>query len=183
MEKKLYTAVLVFIACILLIAVAFPAEKKVYNLNDVSFATKQSTTLYFKNTRAFYYAMAENQEAGFDVYRYGKCTKDDSVAYLNFILIHNWRGDEVYVFTEPSQALLNKGPVEVTVGDSVWKYDKTTMNSEDQYHFAAAVFTALMAEKPITMGNEQRNLFGTADNQKANFTVLEDYFKWVYKYR
>jgi hypothetical protein len=183
MEKKLYKGVLIFIGFILLIAVAFPAKKKIYDLNDVSFEAKQSTTLYFKNTRAFYYAMAENQEAGFDVYRYGKCLKDDSVAYLNFILIHNWRGDEAYVFTEPSKALLEKGPIQVTVGDTTWIYDKTTMNNEAQYQFAAATFTALMAEKPVQINNDQTNLFGTKENQKANLTVLEDYFKWVYKYR
>ena len=54
MEKKLYTGVLIFIGLILVLAIAFPAEKKVYDLDEVSFETKQSTTLYFKNTRAFY---------------------------------------------------------------------------------------------------------------------------------
>lgn len=181
MEKKLYKGVLIFIGFILVIAVAFPAKKKVYNLDEISFETKQSTTLYFKNTRAFYYAMAENQEAGFEVYRYGKCLKIDTMAYLNFILIHNWRVDEAYIFTEPSKKLLEKGPVEVAIGDSIWVFDKTTMNNEAQYSFAAASFKALLAEKPITIGSQ--NLFGTIENQKANLTVLEDYFKWVYKYR
>lgn len=183
MEKKIYKGVAIFIGFILLLAVAFPAEKKVYDLDEVSFEAKQSTTLYFKNTRAFYYAMAENGEAGFNVYRYGKCLKDSTTSYLNFILIHNWRSDEAYIFTEPSKALLAQGAVEVSVGDSTWIYNKASMNNESQYRFAAAAFTALMAEKPITINNNQTNLFGTIENQKANLTVLEDYFKWVYKYR
>ncbi len=183
MEKKLYKGVLIFVGLILVIALAFPAEKKVYNLEEVSFKTKQSTTLYFKNTRAFYYAMAENTEAGFDVYRYWRCLKADSLEYLNFILIHNWRSDEAYVFTEPSKALLARGPVKITVGDSTWVFDKSTMNNEQQYRFAAATFTALLADQPVLLSDRKEDLFGTPENRKANLTVLEDYFKWVYKYR
>ena len=182
MEKKIYKGVLIFIGLILVISLAFPAEKKVYDLSERSFATKKSTTLYFKNTRAFYYAQAEMPEAGFDVYRYSKCLKADTGAYLNFILVHNWRADEVYIITEPSKTLLAKGMVQVTVGDTTLNYNKTAMNNEQQYDFAAQVFLALLENKPVLIEGKKR-LFGSLDNQDANLTVLEDYFRWVYKYR
>ena len=183
MEKKLKTIVVIFISIVLLLAFLFPAKKKIYDLENRSFAAQQSTTLFFKNTRAFYYWGQDMPEAGFTVYRYGKCLQADSLAYLNFMIVHNWRADEVYIATEPSQALLDLGPVEITAGDTQLVFEKNKMNNEDQYDFAAAIFTALLEKEPVLIRNTEQTLFGTAVNGDANLTVLEDYFKWVYKYR
>lgn len=183
MEKNIKKWVLLFVCAILLLAFLFPAQKKIYNLHQCSFNTQQSTTLFFKNTRAFYYAASDLLEAGFTVYRYGKCTRVDTGIYLNFILVHNWRANQVYIATEPSRTLLAHGPIEILVGDSTVKFDKSRMNNEDQYQFAALVFEALLGKKPISLAKNGKNIFGNAANAKANQTVLEDYFRWVYKYR
>ena len=183
MEKKLISAVLVFVVGLLLLAFLFPSKKEVYNIEQHSFAAMQSTTLYFKNTRAFYYGLTEMDEAGFNVYRFGKTLKTDTSAYLNFILVHNWRADEVYVATEPSPEFLAMGPVDVLLGDTTFTFNKAAMNNEAQYDFAAVVFLALLKQKEVRFSDSNKNIFGNTANQDANFTVLEDYFKWVYKYR
>ena len=183
MEKKLKILVVIFVSAVLLLAFLFPARKKVYDLEKRTFSTQKSTTLYFKNTRAFYYWGQEMPEAGLTVYRYGKCLHSDSLAYLNFIIVHNWRADEVYIATEPSKALLDAGPVTIRIGDALFPFHKETMNNEVQYDLAAAIFNALLSDKPIILEQTGENLFGTAANQEANLTVLEDYFKWIYKYR
>jgi hypothetical protein len=183
MEKKILQGGVGFIITVLVLAFLFAGEKKVYSLYDRSFAAQQSTTLFFKNTRAFYYALEELPEAKMNVYRFGETTKSDTGIYLNFILVHNWMTDEVFVITEPSAALLALGEVAIQIGDSTHMFNKTTMNNEAQYDFAARVFEALLADKPVTLVAQKQNLFGTADNQIANQQVLEDYFRWVYKYR
>lgn len=183
MEKKLKTLVVIFVSAVLLLALLFPAKKQVYNLSERSFSAQNSTTLYFKNTRAFYYWGQDLPEAGFTVYRFGKCLRSDSLAYLNFIIVHNWRADEVYIATEPSKNMLNSGPTKIRIGDNIFHFEKETMNNEAQYDFAAAIFKALLADEAITFVQTGENLFGTAANQDANLTVLEDYFKWIYKYR
>jgi hypothetical protein len=183
MEKKLYTGVLIFIGLVLIIALAFPAKKQAYDLDVLSFSSKSSTTLYFKNTRAFYYALEEMPEAGFDVFRFGKTNRRDTGTFRNFILVHNWRADEVYIVTEPTTALRGLGPVLINVGDTTLLFDKTAMNNELQYAFAAKVFEVLLQKKPVTLKETGKNLFGDAENQDANLTVLEDYFRWIYKYR
>jgi len=183
MEKKLRQAFIGFIIIVVVLAFLFAGEKKLHNLHQRSFTAQRSTTLFFKNTRAFYYGVEELPEAKMNVYRFGETTKSDTGIYLNFILVHNWITDEVFVITEPSAALLALGEVAIQIGDSTHMFNKTTMNNEAQYDFAARVFVALLADKPVTLVAQKQNLFGTADNQSANQKVLEDYFRWVYKYR
>lgn len=183
MEKKILRIAVIFVALVVGLSFLFPAEKKLHNLRERSFGALQSTTLFFKNTRAFYYGAEELPEAAFTIYRYGETTQTDTGVYLNFIIVHNWRADEVYIATEPSKAFLALGEQRIFIGDTSYLFNKTAMNNEAQYDFAALVFEALLAEKPITYGSARRNIFGTADNLDANFTVLEDYFRWVYKYR
>jgi hypothetical protein len=183
MEKKLYKFVFILVAIALALAFLFPAERKAYNLENTSFDAQQSTTLFFKNTRAFYYGLEEMPEAGFDVYRYGKTTQADTGIFLNFIIVHNWRTNEVYIVTEPSTAFLNLCPVTITFGDSTFLFDKSVMNNNAQFEFAAKVFLALLENVPVKLKERNTAIFGSDENQSANLTVLKDYFRWVYKYR
>ena len=183
MEKKLYKFIFIVVGAILGLAMLFPAEKKIYNLENISFDAQQSTTLFFKNTRAFYYGLEEMPEAGFNIYRYSKTIKSDNGLFLNFIIVHNWRANEVYIVTEPSSALLAIGQVEMNIGDSIFLFDKNAMNNNAQYEFAANIFLALLNNEPIKFAETNTSIWGTEENQSANLTVLKDYFRWIYKYR
>ena len=177
------TSVLIFVGLLLGIAMLFPAKKKTYNLETPSFTAQNSTSLYFKNVRSFYYGVEELPEAGFNVYRFGESNSADKGVYLNFIIAHNWRGGEVYIATEPSEALIAMGEIDIRIGNKIVRFEKSTMNNEEQYRFAAAVFLALIEGKTVTLANTNTSIFGSLANQDANLTVLKDYFKWLYKYR
>jgi hypothetical protein len=183
MEKIISRITVVFVVFVVVLSFLLPPAKRLHNLHERSFDALQSTTLFFTNTRAFYYDAEEMPEAGINIYRFGETLKTDTGAYLNFSLVHNWRTSQVYVITEPSADFLNLGEQTVWVGDTSFTFNKTAMNYEAQYDFAAYVYEALLAKKTVTYGAKKQNLFGTNNNQAANLTVLEDYFRWVYKYR
>lgn len=183
MEKIISRITIVFVVLVVVLSFLLPPAKRLHNLHEPSFDALQSTTLFFTNTRAFYYDIEEMPEAGINIYRFSETLKIDTGAYLNFSLVHNWRTSQVYVITEPSADFLKLGEQRVWVGDTSFSFNKSDMNYVAQYDFAAYVFEALLAEKPISFGAEQRNLFDNTENEAANFRVLEDYFRWIYKYR
>ena len=183
MEKIISRITVVFVLLIVVLSFLLPPANKLHNLHEPSFDALQSTTLFFTNTRAFFYDVEEMPEAGINIYRFSETSKTDTTAYLNFSLVHNWRTSQVYVITEPSTDFLKLGEQTVWVGDTSFAFNKSDMNYEAQYDFAAYVFEALLADKPVTFGMQKQNLFGNSENEAANFTVLEDYFRWVYKYR
>lgn len=183
MEKIISRIAIVFVVLIVVLSFLLPPAKRLHNLHERSFDALQSTTLFFTNTRAFYYDAEEMPEAGVNIYRLSETWQTDTAAYLNFSLVYNWRTSQVYVNTEPSADFLLLGEQTVWVGDTTFTFNKSDMNYEAQYDFAAHVFAALLAKKQITFGVEKRNIFGSNENEAANFTVLEDYFRWVYKYR
>lgn len=183
MEKKLVSVVLVGVGLLLGLAMLFPAKKKTYDVEIASFEAQNNTSIYFKNVRAFYYGLEDLPDAGLSVYRFGETTKSDTGIYLNFIIVHNWRASEVYIATEPSKAMLALGETDIAVGDKTLRFEKSSMNNEAQYHFAASIFMALLENKAVTLANTNKSIFGNLGNEDANFTVLKDYFKWLYKYR
>ena len=182
MNKGLTRGLLLFIGAILLLAFLFPYQPKAKNLNELTFDTQSNSELFFTNTRAFYYDLEDMSEAGFKVYHFGNLLAADTVAYINFYIVHNWRQSEAYIMIEPSALLAAKDSFSIQTKDTAIGISLSQMNNANHYRVGAIIFQSLLDKSPVFLNNTNQNIFGTANNEQQNFKVLKDYFKLIGKY-
>jgi hypothetical protein len=76
----------------------FGPKGRVISIEDVSFKTNQSSELYFKNMRSYFYDIEEHEESGYLMYRLG--SRDIHSNKLSFVILRNWKMGESYILIE-----------------------------------------------------------------------------------
>ena len=103
MKNQLHRFFVFFIGTLFVFIVLFslfgPQGKKI-DLKEVSFSTNNSSTLFFKNMRSYFYDKEERTDAKFDLFRIGSREKDSLQNKISFVLIHNWLMNECYIRAE-----------------------------------------------------------------------------------
>ena len=92
MKNELQKWFLYFVGATLLFIITysiFGPKAKQINLQEIAFTSTNSSELYFKNMRSYFYDKEEREDARFMLYRIG--SRNDA---LSFILVNNWLMDE-----------------------------------------------------------------------------------------
>lgn len=169
---------LIMIVGLTLFAVFGPQGKKI-DLKEIGFDTSQSTELYFKNVRAYFYDREIDSASSFNIYRINSRNRD-GVSDIQIGLLHNWRMSQCYVLLESEKYDLNGEEVFLVKSDSTISLSLPS-NSELHYRFAATLFESLSAEQEfeLRVGDKPLEL---SESQKTSLKQsLKDYFKLVGK--
>jgi hypothetical protein len=158
-----------------------PTAKKI-DLAEVNFTTTESATLYFKNMRAYFYDLEEEEKSGFNIYRIG--SREEGNSKLHFMIVQNWKMNEAYIMAESDLLDLESSPLQIiSRTDQSDTLILEAADAESNYIFAGQLFTALERDASFAiLGNNYEEAIDEAQI-KSMKTSLKDYFKWVGKLR
>ena len=150
------------------------------NLNEINFKTTESSEIYFRNLRAYFYDKEERQDANYLLYRINSREIDSTKNKLNFVLVNNWLIDESYIIAE---GLNKEGLISCKADNADVKIQLAAADNEANYIFAAQLFETLSKKIPIYLINGTDTIAFTQAEQVSLKTTLKDYFKLVGKVR
>ncbi|MDA9072160.1 hypothetical protein N9J85_00560 [bacterium] len=178
MKNELQKWFLYFVGATLLFIITysiFGPKAKQINLQEIAFTSTNSSELYFKNMRSYFYDKEEREDARFMLYRIG--SRNDA---LSFILVNNWLMDESYIIVESKY---DNFSVE-------WHYENETgivkldgENNRAHYVFAAELFEQLDRKADLWLLNSATKIPFSEEEKASLLTTLKDYFKLVGKLR
>lgn len=158
----------------------FGPKGRSISIEEVSFQTNQSSELYFKNMRSYFYDMEEHKESDYLMYRLGSRALDSNK--LSFVILRNWKMSEAYILLE-SDIIEKENEeflIETSSGDTIRLKGP---DSESQYIFAAQLYSELSKGLSATIIQNEQRLDFTESELKSLKTSLKDYFKLVGKLR
>lgn len=164
---------------ILLFALFGPQGKKI-NLKEIEFTTTNSSELYFKNIRAYFYDKEEKEDAKFFLYRINSREKDSSQLKLHFLLVHNWLLNECYLIAEPRNIDFE---IEWNYEDEFGTIRLNGENNRAHFIFGAELFEQLNRDADIRLVAAGTKKDFTEEEKSSLKTSLQDYFKLVGKLR
>ena len=173
-------AMLVIVICF---AIFQPAKK--INLQEVDFTTTQSSELYFKNMRSYFYDKTEHETANFKIYRLGSREEDSSKNKLSFMLLSNWLQSECYIMAESGVVNLKEDQLQIRYAhqDSSGVLLLTDFDSYGNYVFAAHLYEQLDKNATIQLKHSKKWIAFSESEKKSLKKSLSDYFKLVGKLR
>jgi len=169
----------IMLLLLILYAVFGPSTKKI-SLEEVSFKTTQSSELYFKNIRSYFYNKEEHKESGFHLYSLKSLEENGSP--LSFVILQNWMMSEAYIMLETGSTDELTTPFTIEIEEE----QQLVLNAEDsyaQYVFAAQVFTALENDMDLRLKQKDVVIYISERDKKALHKSLGDYFRLVGKIR
>jgi len=187
--KRVFIAWFVFMVVIL--AFTMP-ESRPIDLDEVSFHTTESSELYFKNVRSFFYEIWDDPKSGFVHYRIKSRNGDSLVPSINFMILNNWRFDEAYVMAEGNGALSTLEGLTLSIvtpeDSSTFTFDRFT--NYEHWMTAGRVYMALRDDRSRfwlsgpqgnALGREALKIYTESEERKSLRKTLGDYFKLVGK--
>jgi hypothetical protein len=162
---------------LLALALLFPPKKTEVDLEGVHFSTANSSKMYFKNVRSYYYRIQEDKQSGFVLYRHKGFSYPENTDGMRLMIVENWREDEAYLFFEFSDdesAFFLK----VATSDSLMPLNQ--VNTTLLYQSGKALYQAASKGQSHEVFSE----FGISlplpterRYQRALQATLEDYFR------
>ena len=187
MQSKLKKWFLYWIVAMLAIVICFsiflPVKK--INLEEVNFSTTQSSELYFKNMRAYFYNQSVHEEANFTLYRISSRETDTTKNKLSFLIISNWLQSEYYIMAESGISDLSNNSLKISYenSDSSGVINLLEPNSYANYVFAAKLYFQIEKNAVLKI-NQQNGWIQFSESEKKSLKkTLKDYFKLVGKLR
>lgn len=174
----------IFFMAVIILVVAFFFPTKKIDLATIDFQTKSSSSLYFKNMRAYFYDMEELSDGQLKLYRIGSREKDSSLNKLNFLLVNNWRQEECYIMAESSLSSYPETPLylKCIVNDQNSELiSLSDADSQANYRFAAKLYEHLSSNHQVYLKQDGNWLAFNESEKKSLKRSLKDYFKWVGK--
>ena len=173
-------AMLVIVICF---AIFQPAKK--INLQAVDFSTFQSSELYFKNMRSYFYDKTAHEAANFKIYRIGSREKDSTKNKLSFMLLSNWLQSECYIMAESGFVDLEEQELYISYehADSSGTFFLSDADSYGHYVFAAHLYEQLDKNATIRLKHAKGWTTFSESEKKSLKKTLGDYFKLVGKLR
>ncbi|MEM1137815.1 MAG: hypothetical protein AAGI07_18405, partial [Bacteroidota bacterium] len=127
-----------------------PNRKKKVDPEIRKYGTTDSSELFFKNMRQYYYDLENKGEAGLHLFRLKDRVLAQEHPIINLSIIFNWRNDEAYLYMEPNNFFSDT--TEFTI---IWKdvanqkegaYHFLKGNRDTYFTFAAQVYNSILAE-------------------------------------
>lgn len=183
MKSELGRIFLYFLGAVFIFIVLFalfgPQGKKI-NLKEIEFTTTNSSELYFKNIRSYFYDKEEINDANFLLYRIKSREKDSIKINLQFLLVHNWLLNECYLIAETHHPGLQ---VEWEYDDEFGTIKLNGENNRAHFIFGAELFEQLDRDADIRLVNAGSKKEFSQEERSSLKTSLKDYFKLVGKLR
>lgn len=178
MKNELQRAFVYFLAAIVvmvsLYALFGPQGKKI-NLKEIDFTTSNSSRLYFKNMRSYFYAIEEKKQAKFELYR---LKSSDSL--FRFVIVSNWLMDESYVIAESNYKTFT---LEWSNSKQTGSLEIKGETNRAHYIFAAELFEQLERKSQLWLISKDSKVKLSEEQKTSLKTSLRDYFKLVGKLR
>lgn len=184
MLNKLQIYFLGFIFFIVLLVVCFaifvPSQSSIH-LEEIKFSTSQSSRLYFKNLRSYYYEKDEVEKPGFILHQY----KSDGEENLRFLIVDNWKHDEAYIIAESAIVNIDEEILQImwTRGNESDTISLKELDAEAHYVFAAQLYDKLLQEGELAIIKKTDSFLFTGNEKKSLKITLKDFFKLVEKVR
>lgn len=181
----------VFIAWfgLMVVVLAFTMpESRPIDLEEVSFQTTESSELYFKNVRSYFYEIWDDPKSGFVHYRIKSRNKDSLKPTINFLLLNNWRFDEAYIMAEGNDALstLEGLTLSIATSEDSSSYTFDNFTNYEHWMLSGRIYMALRDDrsrfwlsgpKSNASGREALEVFTEGEDRKSLKKTLRDYFK------
>lgn len=173
-------SMLIIVICF---AIFQPAKK--INLQAIDFTTTQSSELYFKNMRSYFYDKTDHDAANFKIYRIGSREKDSTKNKLSFMLLSNWLQSECYVMAESGLVDLKEEGLKLSYEhpDSSGTLLLSNLDSYGHYVFAAKLHEQLDKNAALYLKHSTNWIEFSESEKKSLKKTLSDYFKLVGKLR
>lgn len=174
---------------IMVVVLAFTMpESRPIDLEEVSFHTTESSEMYFKNVRSYFYEIWDDPKSGFVHYRIKSRNQNPAVPSINFLILHNWRFDEAYVMLEPNEALSTAQGLSlsvVTSSDSL-SFPLGDFTNYEHWMTSGRIYMALREDDSRfwlseSDGNRKVTLYLDGEERKSLKKTLRDYYKLVGK--
>ncbi|QTN38931.1 hypothetical protein HZ996_07185 [Cryomorphaceae bacterium] len=174
---------------IMVVVLAFTMpESRPIDLEEVSFHTTESSEMYFKNVRSYFYEVWDDPKSGFVHYRIKSRNQNPAVPSINFLILHNWRFDEAYVMLEPNEALSSAQGLSlsvVTSSDSL-SFALGDFTNYEHWMTSGRIYMALREDDSRfwlsdSEGNRKVALYLDGEERKSLKKTLRDYYKLVGK--
>ncbi len=174
---------------IMVVVLAFTMpESRPIDLEEVSFHTTESSEMYFKNVRSYFYEVWDDPKSGFVHYRIKSRNQNPAGPSINFLILHNWRFDEAYVMLEPNEALSTAQGLSlsvVTSSDSL-SFPLGDFTNYEHWMTSGRIYMALREDDSRfwlseSDGNRKVTLYLDGEERKSLKKTLRDYYKLVGK--
>lgn len=157
-------------------------DKRPEKIDLVGFTTTESSELYFKNVRSFYYQTADEGEGIFEVYRLESLFSTPGHK-LPFALYNNWRSNEAFVRLDT--AFIKVADYDFIVIDSSNVRMDTLlfpeMTNESQYLFAKEVYKNLDSGRKVGFYRSDSTYWMLESTANSVKRTLTDYFRLLDK--
>jgi len=167
---------------VVLFGIFGPTAKQI-DMQEISYTTTESSILYFKNMRAYFYDKEEDQQSGYTLYRIDS-RAEEGKSNLHFIIVHNWRLNEAYLMAESDLVDLDHQRIAVVTKSK--KLDTVKLkgfDAEAHYRFAAGLFEAIENKEELSIFRANKEVLLSQAEIKSLKKSLSDYFKLVGKLR
>lgn len=171
------------LAIVICFAIFQPAKK--IDLQAVDFTTTQSSELYFKNMRSYFYDKTDHDAANFKIYRIGSREIDSTKNKLSFMLLSNWLQSECYVMAESGLVDFKEENIQLNYKhpDSSGTLLLSDHDNYSHYVFAAKLYEQLDKNAALYLKHSKNWIEFTESEKKSLKKTLSDYFKLVGKLR
>ena len=170
---------------VLILAFTMPSMRPI-DLEEVKFHTTESSELYFKNIRTYFYEIWDDPKSGFVHYRIKSRNQSSDQPSVNFVILNNWRFDEAYVFAEGNEALETLEGLTLSIvtksDSSAFHFNQFT--NYEHWLLAGSVYMALNNQETrfwLSSDREVVEIYRGEDERKSLQKTLNDYFKLVGK--
>ncbi len=170
---------------VLILAFTMPNMRPI-DIEEVRFHTSESSELYFKNVRSYFYEIWDDPKSGFVHYRIKSRNQEKEVPSVNFLILNNWRFDEAYVVAEGNEAIETLEGLNLSIStesdSSIFLFNQFT--NYEHWHLAGSVYLALNDEESrfwLSSDREVVEIYKYDDERKSIQKTLNDYFKLVGK--
>jgi hypothetical protein len=157
-------------------------DERPAKIDLVGFETTESSELYFKNVRSFYYETSEEGEGIFEVYRLASLFEAEG-QILPFALYNNWRTNEAYVRLDTT--FIKVSDYDFIIVDSASVTMDTLLfpqqNNESQYLFAKEVYKHLDAGRKVGFSKMDSADWMHESTAISVKRTLTDYFRLLDK--
>jgi len=170
---------------VLILAFTMPSMRPI-DLEEVKFHTTESSELYFKNIRTYFYEIWDDPKSGFVHYRIKSRNQSSDQPSVNFVILNNWRFDEAYVFAEGNEALETLEGLTLSIvtksDSSAFHFNQFT--NYEHWLLAGSVYMALNNQETrfwLSSDRKVVEIYRGEDERKSLQKTLNDYFKLVGK--
>jgi len=155
---------------------------------DALFSTSQSSRLYFKNMRAYYYRQEVQPNTKTDLYTLRKLTQADDQPVLLPVIADNWLRDEAYIFFDQKPNVGIAKPMQLRWEDASsaqrGMFTMEGQNAKQQYALAQWLYKHLTEGHKfsyLNTTNEWVDMLETREKRAGFLKTLQDYYALIEK--